>query len=247
MKNYDAWDIKPVDPEQVSAKELYRNLAGWAVLAANAHNVQPWRFILRPQEKRIDVCVDPAGVLPASDKRGRQAHISVGCAIENLMLAAEYYGLAPECQYAAPALYPAPTAKVFFKGAGPVDAAKAALLNAMKQRRMNRGEYDSAKPLGAEVLAEIRKAAEGLGLTLHEIGDPATRFAIAEIQYLAGRAVVARTDFRKELGAFLLPNDTASGKGMPGNWPTTSTRSSTRTALLIRTWLSVSRHPTATA
>ena len=94
--NYRAWDIEPLKSETAAKKDLYLNLVGWAILAASTHNVQPWRFIVRLPENIIDISLDKTGILPVSDKTGRQAYISIGCAAENLLLAAEYYGLKPK-------------------------------------------------------------------------------------------------------------------------------------------------------
>lgn len=218
MKNYSAWEIQPLPSGKVSQKDLYLNLVGWAILAANSHNVQPWRFILRPEENIIDICVHPSGILSASDAKGRQAHISVGCAVENLLLAADYYSLkAANIQYLGPAVHPAPILRIKFDKADFVTASNPAFLNAMKNRRMNRGKFDPDRPVPEEVLAALKKSVEDSGLFLDIIKDYPTRFAIAEIQYIADRAVLARNDFRYELADYFLPNETLKGMGMPGN------------------------------
>src|SRR5690242_12261953 len=67
-----------------------------AVLAANAHNTQPWRFRLYPD--RIDLYAVPDRTTGTMDQLRREMYISLGCALENLTLAAAAAGLAPVVQ-----------------------------------------------------------------------------------------------------------------------------------------------------
>lgn len=61
-----------------------------AVLASNPHNTQPWKFHLLPDG--IDVYADTSRRIGAMDPLLREMHIGVGCAVENLLLAAEVAG-----------------------------------------------------------------------------------------------------------------------------------------------------------
>ena len=211
MNNYRAWDINPFNLDAVTKRDLYLNLVGWAILAANTHNVQPWKFAVRLPENAIDISLDRAGVLPVSDKCGRQAHISIGCAMENLLLAAEYYGLKAEIESSLP------TIRIIFKGAENQKIGASRFIQAMKKRKMNRGKFHPKLAVPQPILEAITQCAKEFGLTLNFITDALTRFAIAQIQYKADRIVVARNDFRHELASYLLPNNTEKTRGMPGS------------------------------
>src|SRR3989442_402652 len=63
-----------------------------AILAANPHNSQPWLF--RVGASRIDLFADPARDIGAVDPDHREMYIGLGCALENLLLAAGARGLA---------------------------------------------------------------------------------------------------------------------------------------------------------
>jgi hypothetical protein len=63
-----------------------------AVLAANAHDTQPWRF--RIGSDRIDVYADTDRHLGAMDPFRREMHLSLGCALENSVLVARSLGYA---------------------------------------------------------------------------------------------------------------------------------------------------------
>src|SRR5947209_2007803 len=61
-----------------------------AVLAADAHDTQPWLFVLGTD--RIDLFVDASRNIGTVDPLRREQHISLGCALENLTLAARATG-----------------------------------------------------------------------------------------------------------------------------------------------------------
>src|SRR5215475_3077589 len=63
-----------------------------AILAANAYNSQPWRF--RVSATRIDLLADLRRNLGAFDPYLRELHFSIGCALENLLLAGAAEGYA---------------------------------------------------------------------------------------------------------------------------------------------------------
>lgn len=76
-----------------------------AVLAANAHDSQAWRFRVdtdgvagangQPRFAVIDVLLDPTRTLGAVDPVLREAHVSLGCAVENLTVVARSLGYRP--------------------------------------------------------------------------------------------------------------------------------------------------------
>ncbi|RJX39759.1 hypothetical protein D3P09_10195 [Paenibacillus pinisoli] len=65
-----------------------------AILAANAHNAQPWLF--RINGNVIDLFADISRNLGSMDPMLREMHISLGCALENLILAARASGYSAE-------------------------------------------------------------------------------------------------------------------------------------------------------
>src|SRR5215470_12964749 len=68
------------------ADEAPRALVRAAILAANPHNTQPWLFKIA--DTRIDVYADTARNLGSFDPFLREMHIGLGCAVENMVLAA---------------------------------------------------------------------------------------------------------------------------------------------------------------
>ena len=125
-----------------------------AVLAANAHNTQPWRFSL--SEGVVEVRADLERHIGSFDPFRREMHQSLGCAIENLVQAALAQGLEARVE-----TFPAPLPP---KGddalAARVHLASAAVretefFGAIARRHTNRGTYDDARDLPAGLHGEM--------------------------------------------------------------------------------------------
>jgi hypothetical protein len=65
-----------------------------ATLAPNPHNTQPWLF--QVSENQIDLFADPARNLGTVDPYRREMYLGLGCALENLRLAALARGWQPQ-------------------------------------------------------------------------------------------------------------------------------------------------------
>ncbi len=77
--------------------QQFLELVRYATLAANGHNTQPWKFAL--QQDRIEIHPDYSRSLAVVDANNRELWLSLGCALENLLLAARAAGYAPEVVY----------------------------------------------------------------------------------------------------------------------------------------------------
>ena len=73
-----------------------------AILAASPHNSQPWLF--RVKENGIEVLADTRRNTGGLDPFLRELHISIGCALENMCVAAPTAGYATNVQFAGGAL-----------------------------------------------------------------------------------------------------------------------------------------------
>ena len=120
------------------------------ILAASPHNTQPWRFVVQPD--RIDLHAVPARNLGAFDPYRREMTIGLGCAIENMGLAAPRQGLS-----ATIALMPdgAPETCVarldLIPSADPADA----LTGEIGQRHTDRRAYDTQRDVADPALAKL--------------------------------------------------------------------------------------------
>jgi hypothetical protein len=124
-----------------------------AILAANADNSQAWLF--RVGEAQIDLFADAERHLLAVDPYKRNIYISLGCALENLLLAAPVKGYAAQLMLTPEAADagPAHVARIVLV---PGETAASNLYRAIPLRHMNRGAYDTTRPVSAETLASLK-------------------------------------------------------------------------------------------
>lgn len=86
-------------PLDAAASDRSAELVRAATLAANGHNTQPWSF--ETGTSRIVIRPDLDRRTPVVDPDDHHLYASLGCAAENLALAATVYGLAAEVKSAA--------------------------------------------------------------------------------------------------------------------------------------------------
>lgn len=72
-------------------------LVHYATMAANGHNTQPWKFAIK--DNVIEIHPDYSRELPVVDPNHRELWISLGCALENLIVAARALGYAAVISY----------------------------------------------------------------------------------------------------------------------------------------------------
>jgi hypothetical protein len=77
--------------------EAAHALIGAAILAPSYWNAQPWRFEVDASELRLTL--DPSRALPGCDPDQRFTQMSLGAALENLLVAARAWGQQPSVKY----------------------------------------------------------------------------------------------------------------------------------------------------
>ncbi len=157
-----------------------------AVLAANAHNAQPWRFRVRGD--RIDLFADTSRGLGAMDPLGREMQISLGCAIENLALAGPANGRAPRVTLMPDPADPTHMARVdLVRTPAPVSP----LFDAIPRRHTNRAAYDTARPVTQQQRDELGALVDvpGIELVWFTTADDKRRFG--DLTTRATRAIIA--------------------------------------------------------
>src|SRR5437660_1179645 len=75
-------------------------LVAAAILASNPHNSQPWLF--RVGERHVELFADPSRHLGTIDPFRREMHLGLGCALENIAVAARGLGYRPHGGAPAP-------------------------------------------------------------------------------------------------------------------------------------------------
>ena len=134
----------------------YVSLVRYATLAASSHNTQPWKFKLEP--RRIETLPDLSRRCPEVDPDDHHLYGSLGCAAENLLLAAEAAGLKGHFSYDESKS----SVQVDFEEAVP---SRSALFEAIPSRQCSRAEYDGTQ-LSTEQLRLLEEAGRGHEVSL---------------------------------------------------------------------------------
>ncbi len=151
---YEPWKVWRKDSNH-GALALVRA----AILAASPHNTQPWLF--KVANSSIEVYIDTKRNVGALDPYLREEHIGMGCALENLMLAAAENGYQATVTLLPAKLGPIPAdpqpellARVDLV-AGKPEPSK--LYDAISRRHTNRGKYIPEKPLPVDFIETLSR------------------------------------------------------------------------------------------
>jgi hypothetical protein len=157
------------------------------ILACNPHNAQPWR--IKVAGDTISVYSDPSRRMPRNDASAREHFAGLGCAVENMVVAAGSAGYTTRVS-----LFPdGPSSDYVARvdlGAGG-SASDKALADAIPLRHTNRGPYtDAAVDLNG--LAAETSRINGAGVLW--LTDPAVRTKLGALYVEATEAITADAD-----------------------------------------------------
>ncbi len=210
------WTLPETLP--ANAIDAARALIGAAILAPSYWNAQPWRFEVDPGELRLTL--DPSRTLPACDPDQRFAMLSLGAALENLLVAARAWGLQPTVQYL-------PFGMTVRRGA-PLVVARITwlpgeqsrdrlLFSALPKRRSNPGHFGGrtiTMQHRAELLAQVPE-----DMRLHWIDDRGEIRKVARLAREATEALAADDRAQAERVGWLRLSDDAARKTGDGVTP----------------------------
>lgn len=213
MPNYEPWNISHEMFDALKTEEQkLRFLVRYAVLAPSSHNSQPWSFAV--SDSYIDLIPDLSRALEISDIDHRQLHISMGTALENLLIAAAYFGYATHVSYLFGSIAGTEQVRIdFTQQTTDIAQNDSRLIEAILRRHTNRGEYSKDLP-EASFLQEIRKLNTD-AIRIDVVTDLTKKQALADVTIRAGIAAMNDPKFRQELSKYLKNNQTRSPLGMP--------------------------------
>jgi hypothetical protein len=178
----------------LSERPEMRDFIRYATLAANGHNSQPWRF--RIGEGRIEILPDFSRRTPVVDPDDHHLFANLGCAAENLALAAGARGRPGQLSF-----NPANDGSVLFAfGGGPT--AGSALFDAIPRRQSTRAEYDG-RPVGPADLHKLTAAAAIPGVDLVLISDRPQIERVRDLVVAGNSVQMADAAFVRELRTWL--------------------------------------------
>lgn len=147
---------RPFDGSVMNERSaLMLELVRHATLAPSSHNTQCWKFAIR--EKEIAILPDMTRRCPVVDPDDHHLFVSLGCAAENLVQAAQACGY-----WAIPGFEPGPVESVRID-LRPSKAVATPLFKAIPQRQCTRNEYDGEQ-LDNEEMMLLERAGNGRGV-----------------------------------------------------------------------------------
>jgi hypothetical protein len=165
-----------------------------AILAASPHNTQPWLFKVTPTS--IELYADTRRNLGTFDGYLREMYIGLGCAIENIALAATVHGYSAELTMVSGALdLRADRPEKVLAGRvdlKPGERSEGPLYHAIPRRHTNRGPFDMARPIPAEdidTLAELGRLGDEMKVFLFSKDDERKKFG--ELLISATQVIIA--------------------------------------------------------
>jgi nitroreductase len=172
-------------------RRRYRPLRS-AILAASPHDTQPWLFAV--SAGAIAVYADRARHLGAFDPFRREMHLGVGCALENLALAAQAFGKTADVRAAPGRLEPAspPTRPLIAArvALGPGQPLRSRLFDAIPRRHTNRGAYLD-RPISAERLNAFADLVTNRDVRVVFLADSGARRELGAMIVKATERIVA--------------------------------------------------------
>ncbi|MGB8762886.1 MAG: twin-arginine translocation signal domain-containing protein, partial [Candidatus Sulfotelmatobacter sp.] len=171
-----------------------------AILAASPHNTQPWLF--KVTNSSIELYIDTTRNVGALDPFLREEHIGMGCALENLMLAAAAHGYHATATLLPGKLGPIPAeskaellARVDLISGKPEETD---LYDAIPRRHTNRSAYDPHKPIPPQLVDTLsRLANEEPDVRLFLFTAEADRKKIVEISSAANAEIYSDPDVER--------------------------------------------------
>lgn len=166
----------------------------YATLAANGHNTQPWRF--RVAENAIEVLPDFSRRTPIVDPDDHHLFASLGCAAENLALAAE-----ARSRRATIRFQPAHDGSVVVAlERGP--SASTDLFDAIPRRQSTRAEFDG-RPVSVADLNALKAASAVQGVDVALIVDRTQIDRVRDLVVAGNSAQMGDPAFLRELKDWL--------------------------------------------
>ncbi len=215
-------DINPTSFFKLSLSEdKIKFLLGYAILAPSTHNSQPWLF--KVAESSCKIYYDAKKILPQADPKGRDLYISLGCAIENLIIAAKYFNLFPKADY-GPFAEKGLAAQVYFSfGNTQEDTVRKdleKLFSAIPKRINARGSFQEAlvdTKIISSILSGIEQEdyfSDQLEVKLIESKEKIEQIASLTAEGI--RIAYQNRLFRKEMSDWLRNSFTRKKDGLPG-------------------------------
>ena len=206
MIEYDfknnAWQVVERNfPQTRSARQKLKFLLRYAILAPSSHNTQPWRFLV--SDNRITVFANTDRWLKIADADQSELHISIGCAIENLLVAAEHFDYDYNVDYFPEGSYPRAIAVITLEPSSkPSSLRNRELFYAIFKRHTNHRAYQP-QPISSAHQSRLDECCAEEGISLYLTSDMTLRRRVDQLINRADAIQFASAAFREELAYWI--------------------------------------------
>jgi hypothetical protein len=194
------WNVLEGDfPNNSSSEEKMTFLINYAILAPSNYNSQPWLFNVSDGE--IQVFADKSAWIKVADADRREQYISLGCALENLIIAAEHFGYNCSVSY-----FPGPsdlvaTVSLTANSTFPLDS-NSRLFYAITSRQTNRNPYKLNTTSKAD-LETIKSLCSDPDVGVFITDDSAVKRSFRDLVVMADGILYSNVNYKSELGRWL--------------------------------------------
>jgi len=200
--------VIPVRAEMAPRSDAdMRYLVHHSVLAANSHNTQPWLF--RTGERHLEIAPDRRRETPVVDPDNHHLFASLGCAAENLSLAALAAGARANIDFVSDTA----GLRVDLER---TSLSKEPLFAAIRNRQCTRADYDG-RVIGSTDIALIEQAAAVPGCQVMLITEKPVMEKVLDLIVAANSAQIGDPAFMRELKSWIRFNAAsaaATGDGL---------------------------------
>lgn len=200
---WEPWKIEEKNfPKEASLPEQIRFLLGYAILAPSSHNAQPWRFAIT-EGGLLQVFADYQGWLRVADADQRELHLSIGCAIENLVIAARRFGMAAHIDYLPDTQNKALIANISLHKAEAQDLGGITVLfDSIPLRRTNHKTFER-RPIEPSILKIFEQCCEEPGIEIYLTSEEEIRQRFNELIVRSDAATFSNPAYREELAYWI--------------------------------------------
>ena len=187
-----------------------REILRLATKAPSGHNAQPW--LVEPESRNVwNIHLNKNALLPVVDPSNREALLSIGAFLENLVVAAGHHGYQIHYEVVTDSRQPGKILTIHFEPSKPVLTD----LSRIKLRRTLRNDY-----LNKEICMEdLRFVAESIGGFGYYPQGTNMSEKLDELVYTANQQQINRDAAMKELGKWIRWSEKAAEKHQDGLTP----------------------------
>lgn len=156
------------------------------ILASNPHNSQPWIFQI--SDSSIDLFADRERQIGVIDPFLREMYIGLGCAVENMLLAAEAEGFSPTVRLLSDPADETHAAHIELAQSTPHPSD---LFSAIPNRHTDRGAYDTTRSIAPEIFEKIEALITEADLRLFWYKNETARALFRQVAVDSAEALIA--------------------------------------------------------